>query len=98
MERAGHGECVGPDTKRLWERLTVAAEMYREIAATARRGIESGFVTEQVLPEIERITGVPDGRPLPPPSNDRVEQGLFRKRERWHLTHRMSHAGLSRRR
>jgi hypothetical protein len=86
------GECAGPDTRQLWDRTIAAAEVHQEVAATARHGVESAFDVEQILADIEQITGNADRPALPPgPPGCAVEPGLFREHERWHLAKRISH-------
>ncbi len=86
------GECAGPDTRQLWEHVIAAAEVHREVAATARHGVEAAVGVEQTLADVERITGKADHLPPPPgPPGWASEPGLFREHERWHLAKRISH-------
>jgi hypothetical protein len=86
------GECLGPDTKQLWERVVVDAEMHQEIATVARRGVEAGFDVEQILADIEQITAVGGHPPPPPPPpSGQMERIRFRERARWRLADTISH-------
>jgi hypothetical protein len=86
------GECVGPDTRQLWDRVIAAAELHREVAATARNGVEAAFDVAQILADVEWITGKASQPPPPPgPPGWAAEPGLFRERERWSLARRISH-------
>lgn len=86
------GECAGPDTRQLWDRVIAAAELHREVAATARYGVEGAFDVEQILADVEWITGKASHPPPPPGSPGwAAEPGLFRERERWSLASRISH-------
>ncbi len=88
------GECAGPDTRQLWDRVIAAAELYQEVAAVVRRGVDAASDGEQILAAVERITGDP-GRPLPPPgpppSDGPAKPGAFREYERWYLAKRIAH-------
>jgi hypothetical protein len=86
------GECVGPDTKQLWDRVIFAAEVHQEIAMAARRGVDAGFDVEQMLAEIEQITGgTGQPAPPPPPPSGEAEPAWFGEHERWSLAKRISY-------
>jgi hypothetical protein len=85
------GECVGPDTNQLWEHVIIAAELYQEVATVACSGVEAGFDVEQILAEIEQITGDAGHPPAPPPPDNRAETVSLRECERWRLAKRISH-------
>jgi hypothetical protein len=86
------GECVGPDTKQLWDRVIVAEEVHREIAAAARKSMEAGLDAEQTLADVELITGV-SGQPIPPPPppDGQMEPSWFREHELRRFANRIAH-------
>lgn len=84
------GECVGPDTKQLWDRVIFAAEVHQKIAATARGGVEAGSDADKILADVEQITGVWNPHPPPPPPRGRAEPAWFREHELRSLAHRIS--------
>jgi hypothetical protein len=86
------GECVGPDSKQLWERIIAAAELHEEVAAAARSGVEAEVNAEQILAEVERITGDAGHPPPPPPApGGPADPAQFREYERRSLAHRIAH-------
>jgi len=85
------GECVGPDTKQLWDRVIVAAELHQEVAAAARSGVEAAFDVERILAEVEQITGdASHPPPPPPPPGGPANSAQFREYERRSLAQRIS--------
>jgi hypothetical protein len=86
------GECAGPDTRQLWDRVIAAAGVHQEVAATARHGVEARLDVDRILADVARITGKADHPPPPPgPPGWASEPGLFREHELWHLAKRISH-------
>lgn len=65
--------------------------MHREVAATARHGVEAAFDVKRILADVEQITGKADHPPPPGDPGWAAEPGVFRERERWHLARRISH-------
>ena len=57
------GEFVGPDTEHLFERTVADAEAHRIVGRIAREGHDHGRRPEDILAEIERVTGPAPERP-----------------------------------
>ena len=83
------GECVGPDTKQLWDRIVAAAELHQEVAAASRNGVEAAFGVERILAEVAQITG--DAGHAPPTPDSAAGPVRFREYECWSLAKRISH-------
>jgi hypothetical protein len=86
------GECAGPDSNQLWERVIAGAELHQKVAAAARRGVEAALDVERILAEVDQITGDAGHPPPPPPDpGGKAEPARFREYERWSLARQISH-------
>ena len=61
------GECVGPDTRGLWNQIVPKAELCQQAALSVRRGVRAGTESARILSDVEKITGTALNGPPPPP-------------------------------
>jgi hypothetical protein len=61
------GGFAGPNRKGLWDQIVSCAEANQRVAALARQGHERGAAPQNILAEIEAVTGTATDRPPEPP-------------------------------